>query len=158
MFFSAIVTGTLLLFHGATVNAQNGSWPYAPFRTEGRYMKDSRGQNIVYAGINWPGHADVMIPEGLQYQSIATIVTKVKSLNMNSIRLTYAIQMIDDILKEGDVTLEDSLNRALGSTKGPTILAKILKNNPSFTGKTTRLQVSPTELYVEKHVSKVNLS
>lgn len=32
-----------------------------------------------------------MIPEGLQYQPIAAIVSKIRSLGMNAIRLTYAV-------------------------------------------------------------------
>lgn len=36
-----------------------------------------------------------MVPEGLQYQSVETIVSKIKSLGMNSIRLTYATELID---------------------------------------------------------------
>jgi hypothetical protein len=34
-----------------------------------------------------------MIPEGLQYQSIKNIVKRVKDLDMNVIRLTYAIEV-----------------------------------------------------------------
>lgn len=84
-----------------------------------------------------------MIPEGLQYQSIASTVSKIKSLGMNFIRLTYAISMIDDVVDGGgDVTLENSFNKALGSTNGPKVLAQVLAKNPTFTKSTTRLQVS----------------
>lgn len=83
-----------------------------------------------------------MIPEGLQYQSIATIVSGIKSLGMNVIRLTFAIEMVDDVLDNGgDVKVQAAFNKALGATNGPKIYAQFLKNNPQFGASTTRLQV-----------------
>jgi len=82
-----------------------------------------------------------MIPEGLQYQSIASIVSKIKSINMNIIRLTFAIEMVDDILDNGgDVTLQKAFTKALGS-KGDAVLKQVLTKNPQFNASTTRLQV-----------------
>jgi hypothetical protein len=120
------------------------SWPNGPFVTSGRWIHDASGVNVTYAGANWPGAADVMIPEGLQYQSIENIVTKIKSVGMNSIRLTYAIEMIDQIYTNGgkDIPIQTALNNALGATNGAKILSQILAKNPQFTASTTRLQVS----------------
>ncbi|KAI1109925.1 beta-1,6-galactanase [Nemania sp. NC0429] len=122
---------------------QSASWPYGPFQVSGAEMKNSRGDSIVYAGANWPGHGEVMIPDGLQYQSIATIVSKIKSIGMNAIRLTYAIQMVDQIYANGmkDTTVQASFNAALGSTNGPKVYAQFLAKNPSFNSSTTRLDV-----------------
>ncbi|KAJ3554048.1 hypothetical protein NPX13_g10724 [Xylaria arbuscula] len=125
------------------VERQSASWPYGPFTVLGAEMKDSRNATIVYAGTNWPGHGEVMIPDGLQYQSIQTIVSKIKSLGMNSIRLTYAIQMVDQYYSNGnkDTTVQQSFITALGSTNGPKVYAKFLAANPSFNANTTRLDV-----------------
>ena len=84
-----------------------------------------------------------MIPDGLQYQSIQTIVSKIKSLGMNAIRLTYAIQMVDQYYSNGnkDTTVQQSFTNALGSTNGPKVYAKFLAANPSFNASTTRLDV-----------------
>lgn len=119
----------------------NGSWPDTPLYTSGRDIKNARNETVTYAGVNWPGAADVMIPEGLQYQSISTIVSKIKALGMNVIRLTYAIEMVDDIYEGGDVSLEDALTIALGALNGSKVLGEILAANPAFTANTTRLQV-----------------
>jgi hypothetical protein len=119
------------------------SFPNAPFKASGRWILDSTGANFTYIGVNWPGAGEVMIPEGLQYQSIASIVSKIKSLKMNIIRLTFAIEMIDDILDNGgDVTIQKAFTKALGSSKGETVYNQVLKNNPQFNASTTRLQVS----------------
>ncbi|CZS89012.1 related to cellulase [Rhynchosporium graminicola] len=113
-----------------------------PFHTNGRWISNAKGKNVTYVGVNWPGAADVMIPEGLQYTSIAKIVSDIKSLGMNAIRLTFAIEMIDDILdKGGDVKLSAAFNKALGATNGSVAYQKVLKNNPGFSASTTRLQV-----------------
>lgn len=83
-----------------------------------------------------------MIPEGLQYQSIETIVSRIKSLGMNTIRLTYATEMVDVILSGGDVTVKQSFIKALGPEKGNEIFAKIAKKNPGIKEGTKRLEVS----------------
>jgi hypothetical protein len=126
-----------------SVNLCAAAWPNTPFKTSGRWITDALGNNVTHAGVNWPGHGEVMIPEGLQHQSIPAIVSKIKSLGMNAIRLTYAIEMIDQIYENGDtdVTIETALINALGKENGTDILERILKNNPSLSSTTTRLQV-----------------
>jgi hypothetical protein len=138
---------SLLLLSGLSVLAQAGSvipraaWPYTPFTTSGRDIKNSQGKNVIYAGVNWPGAADVMIPEGLQYQSISTIMSRIKEVGSNVIRLTYAIEMIDDIYAGKDSSLKTAFVQALGQTNGTRVLKQVLSHNPSFTEATTRLEV-----------------
>jgi hypothetical protein len=118
------------------------AFPNAPFATSKQWIQDSTGANFTYVGVNWPGAADVMIPEGLQYQSIASIVSKIKSLRMNVVRLTFAIEMVDDIKDNGgDVTIQKAFTKALGAANGDKIYQQVVKNNPSFGPTTTRLQV-----------------
>lgn len=128
----------------AAPHAGRAAWPNGPFVTSGRWIRDASGTNVTYAGVNWPGAADVMIPEGLQYQSVETIVTKIKSLGMNAIRLTYAIEMIDQIYGNGgaDVPIQTALTKALGSANGNKVYGQITAKNPQFNASTTRLQVS----------------
>lgn len=134
------ITSLLLLLPLSTVTS--AAWPNGPFTTSGRFIIDASGNHVTYAGVNWPGAADTMIPEGLQYLSVAAIVSRIKSLGMNVIRLTYAIQMVDDIFAKGhDTTLQDTFNIALGATNGAAVLKNVLAKNPQFTATTTRLQV-----------------
>lgn len=123
---------------------KRASWPNGPFYTEGEKILDQSGNSIKYAGVNWPGHGETMVPEGLQYQSISKIVAEMKSIGINAIRLTYAIQMIDQIYENDgtDVTLQTAFTEGLGETNGTIILNKVLANNPSFTAETTRLEAS----------------
>jgi len=146
MFFSISKSFlSLLLIIPLLIGQTTAAWPNGPFTTSGRQILNSLKQPVVYAGVNWPGAADVMIPEGLQYASIATIVTKIKSLGMNVIRLTYAIEMVDDIFAGNgkDVTVQAALVKALGSVNGSLVFAEIMKFNPGLGTAVTRLQVSP---------------
>ncbi len=59
------------------------AFPNFPFYTDGRWIRDSTGAIFTYIGVNWPGAADTMLPEGLQYQSVQTIVGKIKSSGFN---------------------------------------------------------------------------
>ncbi|KAG7284795.1 hypothetical protein NEMBOFW57_009407 [Staphylotrichum longicolle] len=146
--------------------SNRAAWPNGPFVTSGRWILDASGKNLTYAGTNWPGHADVMIPEGLQYQSIETIVQKIKSIGMNAVRLTFAIQMIDEIYANNgkDITLQKAFVQALGQANGTRVLNQVLAKNPRFTPSTTRLQVfdavadalAASQIYVhlDNHISK----
>jgi hypothetical protein len=142
MKFSRLITSSLTACLAAAL-PQHSNWPDGPFKTSGPNIIDASGNTVVYAGVNWPGAADVMIPEGLQYASISFIVSAIKSLGMNAVRLTYAIEMIDDILSpsSGDVSLSTALSIALGPANATTVLAQIIQHNPTFTANTTRLQV-----------------
>jgi hypothetical protein len=84
-----------------------------------------------------------MVPEGLQYASIVSIVSGIKSLGMNVIRLTFAIEMIDDTYNNGaDVPLLTAFTAALGSISGSIVYAEVLKYNPTFTSATTRVEAT----------------
>lgn len=113
-----------------------------PFSSSDRWIVDAAGNHVPYVGINWPGAADTMLPEGLNYKSIPDIVGVVSQTGFNAVRLTFAIELVDDILDNGgDVSLNDTLINALGATNGTIVLQSILTNNPQFTAQTTRLQV-----------------
>lgn len=128
----------------ATLLKQALAFPNLPFVTDGPNIVDTTGASLKFAGTNWPGHGEVMVPEGLQYQSIETIVADVKSLGMNVIRLTYAIEMVDEIYANNgeDIDLATAFERGLGAENGTAVLASVLANNPQFTEQTTRLEVS----------------
>jgi hypothetical protein len=129
--------------------ARGQAWPYGPFVASGRWIHDSQGKNVTYAGVNWPGAADVMIPEGLQYASILSIVSGIKSLGMNVIRLTFAIEMIDDVFDNGgDKTVLAAFQKALGTANGSKVFNQVVAKNPSFSSTTTRLQVGQSDTYL----------
>jgi hypothetical protein len=117
------------------------SWPHGPFHASGTEIIDATGKIVRYVGVNWPAHMETMAPEGLQYQSIETILSKVKSIGMNAIRLTWAVEMVDDILDHGgDVSIKASFARALGEHNGTRVYDDVVRHNPRLAN-ATRLEV-----------------
>jgi len=114
---------------------------HLPLSTSGRNIIDNTGNTVTYVGVNWPGHMDAMIPEGLQYQSIETIVSRIKSAGFNVIRLTFAVEMVDDIITGGDVLVKSSFAKALGEKDGEKVWQDIRKRNPNLGTDITRLKV-----------------
>jgi hypothetical protein len=110
-----------------------------PLSTSGPNLVDPKGNRIVYSGVNWPGHLDAMIPEGLQFRSVAQIVTTIKSLGMNVVRLTYATEMVDEALA-GRSDAKAGFTRALGERNGQAVWRNITQRNGWHDG-ITRLQV-----------------
>lgn len=122
-----------------------------PLSSSDRWIIDANGNRVPIVGINWPGAADTMLPEGLGYSSVESIAQKIYDTGFNAVRLTFAIEMVDDILDNGgDVTLRETLTRALGVTNGTIILERMLANNPTFTAETTRLQVLSATLALNR--------
>ncbi|KAH6649182.1 glycoside hydrolase superfamily [Truncatella angustata] len=101
-------------------------WLNGPFLTNGKWITDASGLAVTYAGVNLPGHVETMIPEGLQYQSVSDVVSMVKSIGMNSIRLTCSIEMIDQIEENGgrDIAISAAFVNALGQENGTSVFEK----------------------------------
>lgn len=136
-----------------------------PLSTEGRDIVDANGDVFHYMSTNWPGHQEIMIPEGLQHSSVEDIVSWFPKLGLNSVRLPFAIELVDDYLANAtDQTLEKSVLNAIPGTNGTDVLSSILEKNPQFTKDTTRLEVwdavgkelsrQGVIIHLDNHVSK----
>ncbi|CAI9090097.1 OLC1v1024788C1 [Oldenlandia corymbosa var. corymbosa] len=89
---------TLFIALLALVNLPIPSCGY-PLSTDKRWIRDdATGQRVKLACVNWPGHQETMLPEGLHKAPLANIVSNIKKLGFNCVRLTYATNMftIDD--------------------------------------------------------------
>lgn len=95
-------------------------WPYGPFNTRGRDIVNSRGEAVTWTGVNWPGSGETMVPEGVEWQSVENILDQIKSVGFNFIRLTYAVEMVDQIFEGNgkDVGLEVAMILGLGVENG----------------------------------------
>ncbi|TKA30683.1 hypothetical protein B0A50_02403 [Salinomyces thailandicus] len=92
---------TYLLSGASCVFWAHATFPDTPFTTNRRDVISASGRNVIFAGVNWPGQGLTVLPEGLQYNSIANITSSIKqSLGMNIRKLTYAIEMVDDDLDD----------------------------------------------------------
>jgi endoglucanase len=167
MLFKGIVSGLLLTsFASAAPSSKlKRAESILPLSTKGRDILDANGDVFHFMSTNWPGHQEIMIPEGLQHSSVKDIVSWFPKLGLNSVRLPFAIQLVDDYLENSpDQTLEKSVLNAIPGTNGTDVLNQILKNNPQFTKNTTRLQVwdavgkelsnQGVIIHLDNHVSK----
>ncbi|KAG9229058.1 glycoside hydrolase superfamily [Amylocarpus encephaloides] len=122
--------------------------PY-PLSRDGRWIADAKGAHVPLVGVNWPAHLDTMLPEGLRYQSIPDIVQKISDTGFNFARLTFAVEMVDDVLdRGGDVKIQDALARALGSENGERVLRMV------FDAVAVELAARSIYLHLDNHVSK----
>ncbi|KAH6682109.1 glycoside hydrolase superfamily [Plectosphaerella plurivora] len=162
---ASLMLSLLTVAFGAAATLSRRDLPPLPLSSDDGWILDADGNRFPFVGINWPGHEEAMIPEGLQYQSIASIVSRVSETGFNSVRLTFATEMVDDILdRGGDVSLRASLTTALGAENGTRVLDSILEHNPSFDADTTRLEVFDAVaaelarrdilVHLDNHVSK----
>ena len=118
-------------------------WPYGPLSTRGRDIVNSRNETIHWAGVNWPSSGETMIPEGLEWSSVEEIISKVADVGFNFIRLTYAIEMVNEVyLRKGsDVPLEVAMINALGYENGTKVTQQIILKNPTWNASTTRFEI-----------------
>ncbi|KAF2836368.1 glycoside hydrolase family 5 protein [Patellaria atrata CBS 101060] len=65
----------------------------APLHTSSRWILDSSNQRVKLRCVNWAGHMEANIPEGLQHQSASTTASWISSNGFNCVRLTYSIDM-----------------------------------------------------------------
>lgn len=59
--------------------------------TSSRWILDSNNQRVKLRCVNWAGHMEVGIPEGLQFQTPETIANWIASNGFNCVRLTFSI-------------------------------------------------------------------
>jgi hypothetical protein len=167
MRFADATAGLLLvsLTAAAPSSALKRAASTLPLSTKGRDIIDANGDVFHFMSTNWPGHQEIMIPEGLQHSSVEDIVSWFPKLGLNSVRMPFAIEMVDDHLENSpDQTLEKSVLNAIPGTNGTDVLNSILEKNPQFTKNTTRLQVwnavgkelsrQGVIIHLDNHVSK----
>lgn len=91
----------------------------------------------------YAGSGETMVPEGVEWTSVEGILDLVKSVGFNFIRLTYAIEMVDQIYERNgsDVPLEVAMITALGYENGTKVTNEIVAKNEGFSKDTGRFEV-----------------
>jgi endoglucanase len=78
----------VVLFGGSTAVAQ--------LHTSGRYIYNSSGAHVHLSGVNWYGAESTdYVVGGLQKQSLSEIVSQIKSLGFNVVRLPWSNEMYE---------------------------------------------------------------
>lgn len=64
-----------------------------PLHTSSRWILDASNKRYKLKCINWAGHMEANVPEGLQHASVASIAQIISSSGFNCVRLTFSIDM-----------------------------------------------------------------
>eukprot|EP00253_Pinus_taeda_P002179 PITA_02179 len=68
-----------------------------PLQVRSRWIVDeTTGRRVKFACVNWVGHLQPVLPEGLSTQPVSHIANTISSLGFNCVRLTWAIFMVTD--------------------------------------------------------------
>lgn len=67
--------------------------PPLPLHSSSRWILDANDRRVKLKCINWGGHMEVNIPEGLHKQSVDYLAGWIADAGFNCVRLTYSIDM-----------------------------------------------------------------
>ena len=137
-----------------------------PLSASSRWIVDKNGDRFKLRCVNWAGHLEPGIPEGLSKQPVDKIASWIASNGFNCVRLTYSV----DMALSPDVSVSDSFEQAAnssGTNTDPNALQAqyqaAVEQNP-FLSNATRLSAFDTvistlnshslSVILDNHVSK----
>ncbi|KAG6547557.1 hypothetical protein Mapa_011005 [Marchantia paleacea] len=103
-----------------------------------RWIVDQSGARVKLACVNWAGHLEPMLPEGLDKQPISNITDLIVSSGFNCVRLTWATYMFTRPESGGQ-----TVGQSLSSLGLQAALDGVSNHNPNFT------QLTLTDAYTE---------
>ncbi len=99
--------------------------PAFPLHTQGQYMVDSNGYRVRLNAFNWYGTESTdYVVAGLQTQSLSSIVTEIKSLGFNTVRLPWSNQVYESNPIVGNYAL--AANTSMEGENALTILDQVI--------------------------------
>ncbi|KIY63779.1 glycoside hydrolase family 5 protein [Cylindrobasidium torrendii FP15055 ss-10] len=112
-----------------------------PLHTQSRWIMDADNTRVKFRCINWAGHGETNIPEGLHKQSIDHIADFIADNGFNCVRLTYSI----DHALAPNTTVRDSFTAAASAANLTVdtldgLYSRVVEKNP-FVGTATTQDV-----------------
>ncbi|NJO50756.1 MAG: cellulase family glycosylhydrolase, partial [Leptolyngbyaceae cyanobacterium RM2_2_4] len=87
--------GLSLHFHDPMTVAGAATPIQFPLSTSGAEIVDARGQTILLSGVNWFGiETEMQAPHGLWLRDYKDMLTQIRGLGYNIIRLPYSVQAL----------------------------------------------------------------
>lgn len=134
--------------------------------TSDRWIVDSQNRRVKLRCVNWAGHQEVNIPEGLQHQSVSTIASWISSNRFNCVRLTYST----DMALNPNQRVSDAFNAAasaagVSASSMQSLYNSALSKNPWLSSATTlstfarvvqELSSRNVLVILDNHVSKAS--
>lgn len=130
-----------------------------PLQVRSRWIVDeTTGRRVKFACVNWAGHLEPVLPEGLSTQPLQYIANTISSLGFNCVRLTWAIFMVTDptlsnlTVAQTFASLNLSSAAAGVATHNPELLG--LSHIEAYQHVVTALQNAGVMVILDNHVSK----
>ena len=135
-----------------------------PLSTSDRWIVDTNGDRFKLRCVNWAGHLEPGIPEGLNKKPVDDIASWIANNGFNCVRLTYSI----DMALAQDTSVSDSFTQAAASSGADTTALQgqysaAVTQNP-FLSNATRISTFETvistlashsiSVVLDNHVSK----
>lgn len=113
-----------------------------PLHTSSRWILDANNKRVKLRCVNWAGHMEANVPEGLDKQPIEFIADWIKAQGFNCVRLTYSI----DHALNPDLKVSDSFTAAakaagVSAQSMQDLYSKAVAKNPFLAGSTTTRDV-----------------
>jgi endoglucanase len=89
--------------------------PRTPLFSTSRWIIDSDNRRVKFKCINWAGHMETNLPEGLHKQSIDYLADWIRNEGFNCVRLTYST----DLALNPNLRVADSFRNAAGAAGVP---------------------------------------
>ncbi|PHH61042.1 hypothetical protein CDD81_810 [Ophiocordyceps australis] len=87
--------------------------PKVPLSVRSRWIVDADGQRVKLRCINWAGHLETNVPEGLHRQPIEHMADWIVAQDFNCVRLTYAT----DMTQNPSLSVDESFRRGARAAK-----------------------------------------
>ncbi|GAB1320814.1 Glycoside hydrolase family 5 domain-containing protein [Madurella fahalii] len=113
--------------------------PALPLMSSSRWILDANNNRVKLRCVNWAGHMEANIPEGLHRQSMDYIIDWIDQQGFNCVRLTYST----DHALDPAMPVSESFTAAASAAGVPVanmtaIYTQILSHNPWVANATTR--------------------
>lgn len=102
-----------------------------PLSTSSRWILDATGARVKLRCVNWAGHMEANIPEGLHKQSVEAIADTIAAQGFNCVRLTYSIDhaLAPDV-RVGDSFAAVSASTGISQEDADGLYARVAEKNP----------------------------
>ncbi|RYP29262.1 hypothetical protein DL767_006790 [Monosporascus sp. MG133] len=105
--------------------------PELPLSTQGRWIVDASGARVKLRCVNWAGHMEANVPEGLHKQPVGRIADIIAAAGFNCVRLTYSVDhALAPNVKVTDSFVSSADSAGVNREAIDGLLAQVAKKNP----------------------------
>ncbi|EOO04403.1 putative cellulase family protein [Phaeoacremonium minimum UCRPA7] len=110
-----------------------------PLHTSSRWILDANNERIKFRCINWAGHMETHLPEGLHKQSIDYLADWIRNQGFNCVRLTYSIDhALNPMLKVSDAFSQAASQAGVPVESMQSLYNSAVAKNPFLSTATTQ--------------------